>query len=394
MEWVESAAFGFLLSAGCSRDPMDFPGLSNFTCEMAQRGAGDRDSRQFVEALEDLGVDRSAAVSNGHTSFGGATLATNLYKALDIYADILRDPHLPERQMDEGLLVCLQELRAIKDDLSQRVMMQLRARQYPDPWGRSAYGTEKALRSISIRDIQRHHQQYYCPNESILSVAGRIEWPRLLDHVGQLLEDWQPVEQPKIVETPVSEQYLHIQHESNQTHIGIGYASVPYAAPSYYQARGAVGVLSDGMSSRLFTEVREKRGLCYSVYASTHSLKDRGSVLCYCGTSSERAQQSLDVMMAELVRLAEGIEQQELGRLKARVKSSLIMQQESSRARAAAIATDWHLLGRVQTLDELSQVIDGLTCDSINRYLAENPPTDFQVVTLGSQALEVPVEVS
>ena len=167
MEWVESAAFGFLLSAGCSRDPMDFPGLSNFTCEMAQRGAGDRDSRQFVEALEDLGVDRSAAVSNGHTSFGGATLATNLYEALDIYADILRDPHLPERQMDEGLLVCLQELRTIKDDLSQRVMMQLRARQYPDPWGRSAYGTEKALRSISIHDIQRHHQQYYCPNESI-----------------------------------------------------------------------------------------------------------------------------------------------------------------------------------------------------------------------------------
>ena len=125
-------------------------------------------------------------------------------------------------------------------------------------------------------------------------------------------------------------------HESNQTQIGIAFDSVPYRHPDYFQAWGAVGVLSGGMSSRLFTEVREKRGLCYSVYATMHTLRDRGSVLCYAGTSAERAQETLDVTLGELVRLAEGIEADELARLKARIKSSLIMQQESSSSRSPA----------------------------------------------------------
>ena len=120
-----------------------------------------------------------------------------------------------------------------------------------------------------------------------------------------------------------------------------------------------MGVLSDGMSSRLFTEVREKRGLCYTVYASCHSLKDRGSVICYAGTTTERAQETLDVMFAELVRLEQGIQPDELHRLKARIKSSLIMQQESSTSRSGSIAADWYYLNRVRTLDELGAIIDG-----------------------------------
>ena len=105
---------------------------------------------------------------------------------------------------------------------------------------------------------------------------------------------------------------------------------MPYRHPDYFQAWGAVGVLSGGMSARLFTEVRERRGLCYSVYASYHTLRDRGGVFCYAGTSAERRQETLDVTLGELVRLAQGIEEHELDRLKARIKSALIMQQESS----------------------------------------------------------------
>jgi predicted Zn-dependent peptidase len=135
--------------------------------------------------------------------------------------------------------------------------------------------------------------------------------------------------------------------------------------------------------------VREKRGLCYTVYASYHTLKDRGAVLCYAGTTAERAQETLDVTLGELRRLHEGIEPGELDRLKARIKSSLIMQQESSSARSGAIARDWYHLGRVRTLAELSGIVDGLSCETINRYLRDQPPRDFIVVTLGQQALNV-----
>ena len=394
MDWLESAAFSILLPAGCSRDPANKIGLGNFVCEMAQRGAGGRSSRQFVEALENLGVDRASGVSNIHTSYAGAMPASNLDSALEIHADLLRRAELPVDQMGEALQVCLQEVRAIEDDPAQKVMQQLRLQQYGDPWGRSSQGTELSLAAISIDDIRHQYELTHRPGGAIVSIAGNIDWPHVQATVARLWGDWEPTATELPVGGQPRERYLHLPHESSQTHVAVAYNTVPYGHPDYYQARGAVGVLSDGMSSRLFTEVRERRGLCYTVFAAMHSTRDRGSVLCYAGTSTDRAQETLDVMLAELKRIALGIEPEELDRLKARVKSSLIMQQESSRGRSASIAADWYYLERVQTLEELSRIIDDLTCDTINEHLSQNPPRDFTVVTLGEKELEVPVGVS
>lgn len=225
-------------------------------------------------------------------------------------------------------------------------------------------------------------------------MAGKLDWPRLRDEVGQLLGDWFIGESPTFEVTKQIGGPFHIDHPSNQTQIGVAYSSIPYRAPNYFQARGAVGVLSDGMSSRLFTEVREKRGLCYSVYASMQSLRDYGSVFCYSGTSTDRAQETLDVMIAELERLGEGIESDELDRLKVQIRSSLVMQQESSRSRSLNIAGDWYHLGRVRSLEEVNRAVNDLTVDSINSFLREHPPRDFCVVTLGQQQLEMPRGVS
>jgi predicted Zn-dependent peptidase len=112
--------------------------------------------------------------------------------------------------------------------------------------------------------------------------------------------------------------------------------------------------------------------------------------LCYAGTTAERAQETLDVTVRELLRLAEGVQQSELNRLKARIKSSLIMQQESTSARSGALARDWYHLGRVRTLEEVGQLVDQLSAETINRFLQANPPRDLLVVTLGPQPLEVP----
>ncbi len=394
MDWLESAAFTMLLPAGCSRDPEQFAGLSNVTSEMLQRGAGSRDSRQFVEAIENLGVDGTSGVSNSHTTFAAAMPATNLYEALSIYADLIRRPWFPEDQMSEGLQVCLQEVWALEDDPAQQAIVQLKKQHYRDPWGRSCQGTEESLAKITIDDVRQQFEKTYHPNETIIGIAGKFDWATLLDQVAELFEDWKPFQNGEIQAGVPQEKYWHKKCDSTQTHLGVAYDSVPYRHPDYYQARGAVGVLSDGMSSRLFTEVRERRGLCYTVYASMHSLQDRGSVLCYAGTSTDRAQETLDVMMAELLRLSQGIQQNELDRLKARVKSSLIMQQESSRSRSGSVAVDWYYLGRVQTMEEISQKIDSLTCESINSFLNRHQAGNFTIVTLGENALEVPVGIS
>ena len=391
---LESAAFTFLVPAGCAFDPVELPGLASLTCEMSVRGAGARDSRQFIQDLENLGVERGESVSVSHASFSGAMLAKNLYPALEIYADLLRRPQLPDDQLEPARLVALQELHAIEDEPGQKLMLELRKHQYPDPWGRSSQGQAEALETFDLAQIRGYFGQHYHPNDTIVGVAGNFDWNRLKDQIGELLGDWSPRQTPPPKTGQRLARRAHVDHESNQTQIGIAYDSLPYSHPDYFQAWGAVGVLSGGMSSRLFTEVREKRGLCYSVYATMHTLRDRGSVLCYAGTSAERAQETLDVTLAELVRLAEGIQPGELARLKARIKSGLIMQQESSSSRSGAIARDWYHLARVRTLDELGRLLDALTCESINAYLAAHPPGDFTVVTLGSNPLEVPVGVS
>lgn len=393
MDWLESAAFSLLVPGGCCRDPQDRLGLANLTCEMAQRGAGSRDSRQFVADLEMLGADTSASVLTAHSSFGGAMPAESLLDTLAIYADVVRRPHLPGDQLDDARMSCIQEIRAIEDDPAQKAFQELRRLRYGDPLGRSSAGTLDGVEAIVQDDVSAYFEATYRPGGAILSVAGKFAWPQLRDRVAELFADWTGRPLAELGEVPATERFRHLSQASSQTHIAIAYPSVPYSHPDYYEARAAVGVLSDGMSSRLFTEVRENRGLCYTVQASCQSLRERGSILCYAGTTTERAQETLEVVLAELLRLADGIAQDELDRLKAKLKSSLIMQQESSPSRSNSIAADWYHLGRVQTVDEVRAVIDGLCCERINLYLASHPPRDFRIVTVGEQPLEIPVGI-
>ena len=394
MDWVESAAFTWLLPAGCRHDPADQLGLASFTCEMAQRGCGPWSNRQFVERLDNLGIVRSAGVSLAHTRFGAAMPRQRLAEALQAYSQLVCHPHLPADQVEESRQVCSHDIHSIQDAPAQQLMQALRRQYYPEPLGRSSQGTLEGVKAIDHSQVSQFHQSHYHPDGSILAVAGHIEWPELLEEVGGLLEGWQGPADDCPEPAEATGEDLHISHPSSQTHIGIAFDAIPYSHPDYFQLRGAIGVLSDGMSSRLFTEVRENRGLCYAVQASCSSLKDRGCVMTYAGTTTERAQETLDVTLQELVRLGKGIEAEELERLQARIKSALIMQQESSSARSSSITSDWYFLQRVYSLEELNRILDDLTCESINAYLAENPPGDFRIVTLGEQPLETPHAVS
>lgn len=391
---VQSAAITLLVPSGYTTDPANRLGLSSLVCDMVLRGAGSRDSRALINDLEILGVERGESVGASQISFSAATLSENLDEALSIYADIIRRPHLPADQIEAGQQVCLQEINGINDEPAQRLMVELRNRTYPQPWGRSSHGTEAGVSSSTAEDVQAHWAKYFRPNSAILGVAGDFQWPQLIERIETLFGDWKANDVPAIAETQPQSSEAHTHHDGNQCHIGIAYPTVPYRDRDYMRAWAAVGVLSGGMSSRLFTEVREKRGLCYTVSASLQTQLDRARVLCYAGTSSERAQETLDVTFAELLRLREGVLADELTRLKARIKSGLIMQQESTSARSGAIAREWYHLSRVRTLDEVGRMVDELTSTMINEYLEQHPPQDFTFATLGPTPLELPREVS
>ncbi|MEM6654172.1 MAG: pitrilysin family protein [Planctomycetota bacterium] len=390
----ESAAFHFVVPCGRRHDPSGLAGLASLTCEMTLRGAGDRDSRGLINSLERLGVERGESVGVSHTVYTGSLVADVLTPALEIYADVLRRPTLPAGLLDAGRQVCLQELRGIDDEPSQKLMSELRQQHYPSPFGLLPQGDSDGLAAATIDDVTAMHGDRYRPEETILAVAGRFDWDALCETVDRLFGDWSaPAPRPE-PEPPAVPTTTHMPYDSGQCYIGIALPSIPYRDPNYFQAWGAVGVLSGGSSSRLFTEVREKRGLCYTVSASLQSQKDRAAVMCYAGTTAERAQETLDVTVAEIRKLREGVRQEELDRLKARIKSGLIMQQEFTGSRSSALARDWRHLGFARSLNELSSIIDGVTADSINAFLSEQPEPEMTIVTLGPAPLDPPREAA
>jgi predicted Zn-dependent peptidase len=388
MPWLKSVAMSFLVPSGTAREPGTKGGLAGFTCETILRGAGQRDNRQLILDFDNLGIERSETLSPAHTIYSGVTVSDHLLPALEIYADLLQRAHLPDDYFEADRQSMLQELMAIEDEPSQKMMIELRRTFYAEPWGRPSQGTQEGILAVTIDDIRQYYKDHYQPDGLILGVAGKFCWEELCETVGELFGAGLSNNGKEFRETGIQQANLHVPYDSLQTHIGIAYPNVPYRDPNYFEAWGAVGVLGSGMSSRLATEVRERRGLCYSVYSFCDSLRDHGAVFCYAGTSSDRAQETLDVIKAELVRLREGITEEEINRLKARIKSALVMQQESSASRSTGIAKDWYHLGRVRTLAELDDRISSLDAASINAYLNEHPPADLSVITLGTEALK------
>jgi predicted Zn-dependent peptidase len=387
MDHVRSAALNFLVPAGCAYDPPAHLGIGSVLSDLITRGAGSRDSRALSLALDNLGLDRDESVGTMHMRFWGATLARNLPGALGIYADILRRPRLPADEVDSVKALAYQDLQGLEDEPRQKVLIELRRLHYPAPLGHDRRGTRAGIESLTPALIQTHYRRLFQPSGTILSVAGAIEWEPLRRQVERLFGDWQPGAPPALTLVPPQARREHLAKETTQTQIGIAYPSVPIGHDDYYAAQGAVNVLSGGMSARLFTEVREKRGLCYAVWASYQTFKDRASVVCYAGTTNERAQETLDVTLQELKRLQDGIAPEEVERIRAGLKSSLIMQEESTSSRAGTLASDWYYLGRVRTFDEIASAINGLSPEGIVAHLRRCPPRDFTIVTLGPKAL-------
>ncbi len=391
MPGVQSAAFSLLLPAGAAYEPADQGGASTMLSEWVMRGAGDRNNFELHSALDDLGINHGESAQTLHTSVSAATLGRNLIPALEIFADVVIRPHLDDSEIEPIRALALQNLRSLEDDPGTKVIYELRRRHFPDPWGRPSPGTVEGVMSLTPDALRSAFARGYRPNGAILGVAGAIDWPALRDAVGRLFGDWPAVAAPAVVERPTGPARDHILRDTQQIQIALAYPSATVASADYYRARAATAILGGYSSARLFTEVREKRGLCYSVYASYESQLDRAAVLCYAGTSVERAQETLDVTCAEIDRLArEGVELEELETMRAGLKSSLIMQQESSMSRSGSLASDWFYLGRVRSLDEISASLDALTAESVSAYAAGQDLKAMTILTLGPNALTFP----
>jgi predicted Zn-dependent peptidase len=391
MPHLPSVAWVLLVEAGSAGDLPERSGTAQLLSGMVYRGAGQRDARALSDALDALGIQRRGGLDHEYVTFGGACLAADLSDALALYADIIRRPLLPTAELDAERALALQALASLHDNPARRLFTELTQSYFPGPFGRPVLGTADDLNRIDIGDLVNDHRSRFLPRGAVLAVAGGVEPDQVRRIVDRLFGDWQGIPRPEPrPEHPPGSHYEHLQQETAQTQIGVAYAGLPIEAPDYYTDRLGLNVLSGGMGARLFTEVREKRGLVYSVGASPRLHRHIGLVLAYAGTVPDRAQETLQVLLQEIRRLGDGVTRDELDRARTGLLSALVMQGESSGARAGSMASDIFLLGRARTLDEIRAGVEAVTLESLNAYLATHIPQEFTVMTLGPAPITIP----
>ncbi|MFU8828566.1 MAG: M16 family metallopeptidase [Phycisphaerales bacterium] len=398
MPGVRSAAFCWMLPLGTARDPENQVGMSAMLEELLLRGTQTLSSREIADAFDTLGVSRGTSTGIRHNSITAQLLGARLDATLPMLVDMVRSPRLGGDDFTESLeatrALCLQSLASIDDEPRDKALRELLAVHFGSPINRHSLGTRDGILAVTPQSVASHYAANARPEGSIIAVAGDVDADALFERLNALLEDWQGNPAEITPEQTGIRGTHHLEQASNQVHIALSYdAPREIDDPSAWYERLGTAVLSGGMSGRLFTEVREKRGLCYSVYASYASGKQHGRVTAYAGTTPERAQETLDVLVGELQRIrtsAGAIDASEFERARTGLKSKLVLSGESSRARASALASDYDRLGRCRSLDELARKVDSITLDQLNSYL-QSTPLDLSktsVVTIGPAPLK------
>lgn len=390
MPGVKSAGLTWLLPAGTSTEPADRLGMGTLWSELLMRGAGDMNSREHADALDRLGVGRSADVGTYHLRVSAAMIGSRILEALPLLVDMVRRPRMAEESIGPARDLALQALESLKDDPHGRAAIAAKARHFSAPLNRSSLGTKEGLEAVTREELLKGWHERALPVGSILGIAGAVDPDALLDRLNGLLKGWTGTGPEPVPGVAPPRGYAHEPDETNQVQILVLHDAPREPDPESVTEKVVTSVLSGGMAGRLFSEVREKRGLCYSVSAGYSGGKHVGAVEAYVGTAPDRAQQSLDVLMQELRRIntPEGaITAEELDRALIGMKSRLIFSGESSSARAGSLAVDQHRLGRPRGLDEIAKEIDTVTLDRVNGYLAKRKLGMVTVQTLGPAAL-------
>jgi predicted Zn-dependent peptidase len=384
---VRSAGIAWCLPVGSAGDPEGAAGEGESTllAELITRGAGDLDSRAFSEALDRIGAQRNCGTVAYHTLVSTTVLGSRIEPALDLLCMMVRAPRFDADALEPARSLALQSLASLPDDPSHLVMLRLAGIALPTPFNRTGFGHADGLKSLTLEGLRAAWFRRCVPSGAILGIAGAIEPTRIIEQLERRLEGWSGSSAEPVPAAPPSRGVVHVPQESAQSHLGLAIDAPSDRDPQSMVHRLAVKILGGGMSSRLFTEVREKRGLCYSVGMSYAAGRDRGISQVYAGSTPERAPRTLECIRTELARAAGGVTAEEFAGAIVGLKSRLVMQGESSFARASAIAGDVFKFGRPRSLAEVAAEADAISLDAVNAHMARA----FHADRLGQASLAV-----
>jgi predicted Zn-dependent peptidase len=376
----------WLLPVGSAGDPIGAAGEgeSAMLAEVILRGAGSRDSRAFCDALDLIGVQRGTASAMHHIAITATCLAEHMPQMLELLTDMIRRPHIGEDAVEAARDLALQTLGSLRDDPQHYVSMLLGGIVHPAPFNRHGYGTEEGLKACTQETLRAAWSRRARPGGSIIGVVGGVDAPRVQATLASLLADWSGRGDDPCETAPPRRGTCFERQESAQTHMCIGLPAPKESDSAGMLHRLAVRVLGGGgMANRLFSEVRERRGLCYSVGMSYAAGRERGLSTIYAGSTPDRAKQTIECIRGELRRMVEGVSPDEFERAIIGLKSSTIMNGERSSARASSIAGDIYRIGRARTLAEVVAQVDALTIGAVNEYCRSAfSPTTVEAASL------------
>lgn len=386
MPHFESVAYDLHIPGGYVAESESERGLSILLSELTERGAGGLDSRGLSDAYDAIGARHGCSASNDRFLYRGNVVRSVLPEALRLLSLQIREPMLPEGEIDSIKELLAMDLKSLYDAPSRLVMVELTKQFMPHPYNRAGYATEEGLENITHSAAGALWRSSYQPKGAILSISGNCVKKDILKLIDTYFGQWkgEGIELPRFDSLPKF-QKRHVSMDTAQVQIALAYPTVKFGDENYYTAKVANEILSGGMFGRLFIEVREKRGLCYSVNSRHSSGRNMGAVYAYAGTTPERAHETLTVMIEVLKGLRGTVSEDELKRAKANLKASLVIGEESPAARAGSNAGDWWVAKRIRSLAEVVSGIDAVTAKDIDAYIEQYPPTEFTLVTLGSK---------
>lgn len=379
MDSVETVSLGVWVGTGARYESADINGVSHFLEHMAFKGTERRTARAIAEEIENVGGHLNAYTSREQTAYHATVLKEDMPLAVDIIADILLNSQFDPTELDRERAVILQEIGQANDTPDDVIFDRFQEAAFPgQPVGRPVLGTSEIVGAMPRDALTGYMASHYTAPRMVLAAAGNLEHDDLAALAQQAFDGLVPAGPDGMVPGVYQGGDYREKRDLEQVHLLLGFEGLTYEDPDYYAFSVFSTLLGGGMSSRLFQEVREIRGLAYSIYSFGAAYLDTGLFGIYAGTGEAEAAELVAVLCDELRKVCDPVAEDELRRARAQIKAGVLMSLESTASRCEQIARQVHVFGRPLGLDEIASRIDAVDEVAVQRVakrLLASPPT-------------------
>ncbi len=371
MPGLASASLGVWVTAGGRHERLEQNGVAHFLEHMAFKGTKTRSALQIAEAIEDVGGYINAYTSREITAYYARILKEDVGLALDVIGDIVLNSIFDAHEIEVERHVILQEIGQAHDTPDDVIFDWLQETAFPDqPLGRTILGPAERVSTFTNTDLSGFVDERYSPSNIIVAAAGAVDHDEIVRKAEALFGHLS--DHGVVAPEPAAFQggECRVEKDLEQAHFALAFESAGYRDPRVYTAQIFATAFGGGMSSRLFQEAREKRGLCYTVFAQTGAYSDAGLLTIYAGTGGEDINELVNLTVDELKRAADDFSAAEIARARAQLKAGLLMGLESPSSRAERLARLLAIWDRVPPLEETVEQIDAVTTGDARAYAA------------------------